>query len=147
MVLIADSGSTKTDWRLVDEGGNVIRTVHIIGLNPYFLTEEEIVQTIRKEVAGTVGLVDRVVFYGAGCGMPVKVEQVKSAIAAAILSRFPAEVFGDMLGAARSLLQDKPGIAGIIGTGAKSFVYDGLNTIENVPSLRYILADWGSGTV
>lgn len=147
MVLIADSGSTKTDWRLVDEGGNAIHTVHTIGLNPYFLTEEEIVQTIRKEVAGTVGLVDRVVFYGAGCGMPVKVEQVKSAITAAIPSRFPAEVFGDMLGAARSLLQDKTGIACIIGTGANSCVYDGVNIIENVPSLGYILADWGSGTV
>ena len=148
MVLIADSGSTKTDWRLVDEGGNVIHTVHTtIGLNPYFLTEKEIIQTIQKEVAGMVGLVDKVLFYGAGCGMAVKADQVKSAVTATIPSRFPAEVFGDMLGAARSLLQDKAGIACIIGTGANSCVYDGVNIVENVPSLGYILADWGSGTV
>ena len=147
MVLIADSGSTKTDWKLVDEGRNIIHTVHTIGLNPYFLTEKEIVKTLRKEVAGMVGLVDKVIFYGAGCGMPVKAEQVKSAISAAISSRFPPEVYGDMLGAARSLLQNKPGIACIIGTGANSCVYDGVNIVENVPSLGYILADWGSGTV
>jgi len=147
MVLIADSGSTKTDWKLVDEGRNIIRTAHTIGLNPYFLTEKEIIETLRTEVARKVGLVNKVIFYGAGCGMPVKAEQVKSAISAAISSRFPPEVYGDMLGAARSLLQNKPGIACIIGTGANSCVYDGVNIVANVPSLGYILADWGSGTV
>ena len=147
MLLIADSGSTKTDWRLVNEEGKTVCTLQSQGLNPYFLTEQEIATTVLEEVVPHVYEVDKVWFYGAGCGLPVKVNQVKSAIASVIPGASPAEVNGDMLGAARSLLQDQPGIACILGTGANSCVYDGKDIIDNVPSLGYILADWGSGTV
>lgn len=147
MLLIADSGSTKTDWRLVNEEGTTVRTIQSKGLNPYFLSEAEIASTIEEEVLPQLSQVDKVWFYGAGCGLPVKVQQVQSAIASVIPCPLPPEVHGDMLGAARSLLQNESGIACILGTGANSCVYDGKEIADNVPSLGYILADWGSGTV
>ncbi|AWW31469.1 N-acetylglucosamine kinase [Echinicola strongylocentroti] len=147
MLLIADSGSTKTDWRLVDEEGNTIDAVQCKGLNPYFLTETEIAQIIKKEVAPITNGVEKVIFYGAGCGLPEKVDQVKNAIESVLPIKYPTEVYGDILGAARSLLQGQQGITCILGTGANSCVYDGHGIIDNVPSLGYILADWGSGTV
>lgn len=147
MFLIADSGSTKTDWSLVNEEGVVISTVMSKGLNPYFLTEKEIASTILEQVAPQVNQVEKIWFYGAGCGLPVKVEEVRSALASALQSSLPAEVSGDMLGAARSVLQDQPGIACILGTGANSCIYNGKDIIDNVPSLGYISAEWGSGTV
>ena len=94
-----------------------------------------------------VGEVEKVFFYGASCSLPLKVEQVKKAIDRTIQAHRPAEVSGDMLGAARSLLQDQPGISCILGTGANSCVDDGNKIVQNVPSLGFILADWGSGTV
>src|SRR5690606_9494797 len=106
MLLIADSGSTKTDWRLVNEEGKTVRTIHSKGLNPYFLTEQEIASTIQEEVLPQISQVDKVWFYGAGCGLPAKVQQVQSAIASVIPCPQPVEVNGDMLGAARSLLQN-----------------------------------------
>jgi glucosamine kinase len=147
MLLIADSGSTKTDWRVVNEEGTTVRVLQSKGLNPYFLTEQEISNTIRQEVLPHIDQVDQVWFYGAGCGLPVKVQQVESAIAAVISCPLPPKVYGDMLGAARSLFQTQPGVACILGTGANSCVYDGKDIVDNVPSLGYILADLGSGTV
>lgn len=147
MLLIADSGSTKTDWRLVDDEGNTLNSVQCKGLNPYFFTEAEIAQIINREILPLATNVDKVIFYGAGCGLPAKVDQVKSAIESVLPVKYPTEVYGDILGAARSLLQDQYGITCILGTGANSCVYDGKQIIENVPSLGFILADWGSGTV
>jgi glucosamine kinase len=148
MLLIADSGSTKTDWRLVNEEGKTIGSVQTQGLNPYFLTQEEITFIVEKEVSPIInGNLEKVFFYGAGCALPLKASQVQNALNAVIPARHPAEVAGDILGAARSILQDRPGITCILGTGANSCVYDGSEIVENVPSLGYILADWGSGTV
>ncbi|UCS95335.1 N-acetylglucosamine kinase [Echinicola marina] len=147
MLLIADSGSTKTDWRLVDDDGHTLNSVQCKGLNPYFLSKAEIALIIQQEILPVAPNVDKVIFYGAGCGLPAKVEQVKSAIESVLPVKYPTEVYGDILGAARSLLQDQHGITCILGTGANSCVYDGKQIIENVPSLGFILADWGSGTV
>lgn len=147
MLLIADSGSTKTDWRLVSEEGKTMGAVQTQGLNPYFLPEKEIALIIEESVLPLANNVEKVFFYGAGCGLSLKISQVKNAIESVIPARFSAEVSGDVLGAARGLLQDRPGIACILGTGANSCVYDGFEITRNVPSLGYVLADWGSGTV
>jgi glucosamine kinase len=147
MLLIADSGSTKTDWRAVDEDGNQIVSVVTEGLNPYFLSKEKIAATIREKVLPVVGDVEKVFFYGAGCGLPVKANLVKEALDATVASRMPSEVSGDILGAARSLLQDEGGIACILGTGANSCIYDGREITNIMPSLGYMFSDWGSGTV
>lgn len=147
MLLIADSGSTKTDWRLVDDAGNQITAVITEGLNPYFLSKEKIAKTIRDRVLPVVERVERVFFYGAGCGSPAKAAQVREALDETVEARFTAEVSGDILGAARSLFQDEPGIACILGTGANSCLYDGRDITGIRPSLGYMFTDWGSGTV
>jgi glucosamine kinase len=115
MLLIADSGSTKTHWRLVDEDGTTITKVKTEGLNPYFLTTKEIANIVEVKVLPSVRDVDKVFFYGAGCGSAAKADQVKEALAV-IPAKLEPEVAGDMLGSARSLLQDNPGIACILGT-------------------------------
>lgn len=147
MLLIADSGSTKTDWKLVDKAGNELTSVITEGLNPYFLSSEDIAGIIQEKILPAIGQVERVFFYGAGCGVPVKASQLREALDAAVPARFPAEVSGDILGAARSLLQDEEGIACILGTGANSCRYDGRVITEIMPSLGYMFSDWGSGTV
>ena len=147
MLLIADSGSTKTEWRMVDEGGSITASVFTEGLNPYFLSKEKIGLTITEKILPVVCDVEKVFFYGAGCGLPVKANIVKEVLDNLIPARFPAEVSGDILGAARSLLQKDPGIACILGTGANSCVYDGLGITNIMPSLGYMFSDWGSGTV
>jgi glucosamine kinase len=91
--------------------------------------------------------VETVFFYGAGCGMPLKAAQVKRAIDRVIPTSPGAGVSGDILAAARSLLQHEPGVACILGTGANSCVYNGREIQEGVPSLGYMFSDWGSGTV
>lgn len=132
---------------MVQEDGKAVFTIQTQGLNPYFLSEEEIALIIKEEVLPAVSEVEKVFFYGAGCGLPLKAAQVKKGIDSVFSDSLPAEVSGDILGAARSLLQDQPGITCILGTGSNSCVYDGNKIIENVPSLGFILADWGSGTV
>lgn len=148
MLLIADSGSTKTEWRLVDDEGNEIKSVFTEGLNPYFLSQEKIASTIKEKVLPAVNdTVEKVFFYGAGCGLPVKANLMKETLDATVPARFSAEVSGDILGAARSLLQDEGGIACILGTGANSCVYEGRQITNIMPSLGYMFSDWGSGTV
>jgi len=147
MLLLADSGSTKTDWRLVDKSGECLVSLKSKGLNPYFLTPDEIKKELGNKVLGKISDVNRVVFYGAGCGHPAKAAELAAVLDDLFPSQVPAEVNGDILGAARSLLQEESGIACILGTGANSCLYDGKNIIGSVPSLGFILGDYGSGTV
>lgn len=147
MLLLADSGSTKTEWRVVDEDGGKIASVITEGLNPYFLSKEKIASVLNDKVVPLCNNVEKVFFYGAGCGLPVKADVVKEAIETTVQARMPADVSGDILGAARSLLQDESGIACILGTGANSCIYDGREISAIMPSLGYMFSDWGSGTV
>lgn len=146
MLLLADSGSTKTEWRLVDESGKTVVETQTGGLNPYFLSSDEIAAVITDRILPLIPEVDQVFFYGAGCGSPVKGAQVADALSL-IPSRLPAEVSGDILGAARSLLQNAEGTACILGTGANSCRYDGRAIVRIMPSLGFMFSDWGSGTV
>jgi N-acetylglucosamine kinase-like BadF-type ATPase len=132
---------------LVDESGTTVKSVITDGLNPYFLTQEQIAVIVQKKVVPIVDEVEKVFFYGSGCGLQVKSEQLSETLDSAIPAKFPAEVSGDILGAARSLLQDKVGIACILGTGANSCFYDGRLVTNIMPSLGYLFSDWGSGTV
>jgi glucosamine kinase len=147
MLLIADSGSTKTEWRLVEDAGETVATVFTEGLNPFFLTQKKIISTVEEKVLPIVKHVDKVFFYGAGCGLPVKAAEVREALDVTLAGKHSAEVSGDILGAARSLLQDDEGIACILGTGANACLYDGREITGLVPSLGYMFSDWGSGTV
>jgi glucosamine kinase len=131
----------------VDEDGNKVAAVITEGLNPYFLSKEKIASTISEKVLPAVKNVEKVFFYGAGCGSLIKANQVREALEMAFNSRIPADVAGDILGAARSLFQDEAGIACILGTGANSCIYDGRQITSIMPSLGYMFSDWGSGTV
>lgn len=141
MILIAESGSTKTDWKLISNS-KVIETFHTKGLNPYFVNIDQI--SIEIGHALTFNSVAEIYFYGAGCST----EEQKEIIIKGIKNIFPqSKVFvdSDMIAAARALFGKQGGIAAIIGTGSNSCVYDGEKIISNTNSLGYILGDEGSG--
>jgi glucosamine kinase len=146
MILVADSGSTKTEWKTIKEG-NAGESLFTGGINPYFLRSDEIYLLLKRELGGLQGQSpDRIFFYGTGCNSDAKNNIVKEAL----LRFFSAEeilVGSDLLGAARSLCQNKPGIACIMGTGSNSCYFDGSRIVKNVPPLGYILGDEGGGAV
>ncbi len=144
MILIADSGSTKTDWKCTDGVGRVARA-NTEGINPYYLEYADIDKEILKAREQLQGIeIKHIFFYGAGCSSPDKKEIVQKAL----LKYFPfseVEVNNDMLGAARALCGTQPGVVCILGTGSGSCVYDGERISKSVPSLGFILGDEGSG--
>lgn len=148
MKLIADCGSTKIDWCLI-ENGKVVKQVFTTGMNAVMLTEEEMAQRIASELMpelGDAAGIEAVYFYGAGCIS----EEVCANVAAAIHQSIPApviEVHTDLLAAARALCGHEAGIACILGTGSNSCYYDGEKICDNVSPLGYILGDEGSGAV
>ncbi|TCC98556.1 N-acetylglucosamine kinase [Pedobacter hiemivivus] len=145
MILIADSGSTKTDWCLLDSArkGRYFITE---GYNPYFCDEQYIINSIKANLPGEIDRlgITAVHFYGAGCQDDKVV--VMEGILRSVFSnceQITAEV--DLLAAARGLLGNKPGFAAILGTGTNTCIYDGNRIINNVDSLGFILGDEGSG--
>lgn len=148
MILIADCGSTKIDWCVVD-GANVVRRVFTGGMNAVMLTEEEMASRIAEELVPQLGdeHIEEVYFYGAGCIADEVCDNVRRAIAKNIPSAKKIEVHTDLLAAARALCGRKPGIACIMGTGSNSCYYDGDKICDNVSPLGYILGDEGSGAV
>ena len=145
MILIADSGSTKTDWRVIDAAGN-IHQAKTVGLNPYHQSANDIVGILSESLLPQLTVpIERVFFYGAGCANEV----IRQTVARALQQPFPSaevQVYSDLLAAAHALCGHEPGIACILGTGANSCLYDGQAIVDNVPPLGYILGDEGSGT-
>ena len=146
MILIADSGSTKTDWCVV-ENGVLVQQIFTKGTNPFFQSEEEISNEIATALLPELKTdeFDAVYFYGAGCGFPDKIEIVHLAISKQLKVKGNVEVATDMLAAARGLCGREAGIACIMGTGSNSCYYDGENIVANVSPLGFILGDEGSG--
>lgn len=147
MILLADGGSTKVDWCLVDNG-KLVKQVFTKGANPFFRTCEDISEEIKVVLLPELNgyTVDSVHFFGAGCANPEKNEIIRKAIAANI--ELPdIEVGSDLLAAARGLCGKSSGIACIIGTGSNSCYFDGKDIVDNVSPLGYILGDEGSGAV
>lgn len=146
MILIADSGSTKTDWRWVDRD----KSIHAIttqGINPNHHGKEAIQNIIQTELLSqTKGLIQpkNIFFYGAGCGSEEKNKLVKS-----VLSEYfkDAEILvaNDLLGAAKALCGDDQGIVAILGTGSNTCFYNGNGIAEHIGGWGYILGDEGSG--
>lgn len=148
MILIADSGSTKTDW-CVTERGQLISRIFTKGINPFFQSNED----ISREISGSLlpqlkyDAFDAVYFYGAGC-IPEKHEAMRDALSTHFtVKKERIEIQTDMLAAARGLCGNKPGIVCIMGTGSNSCYYDGKEIIANVSPLGFILGDEGSGAV
>lgn len=143
MVLVADSGSTKTIWRTVD---NDSLTVVTQGINPVLLSKEEMANILRTELTPKLNKderIDAVWFYGAGCTSEKSMEV--ASILEQVLRTKATHVASDMLGAARGLCKREQGIVCILGTGSNSCFYDGQDIQAGVPSLGYILGDEGSG--
>lgn len=144
--LLADAGSTKTDWLLRDDYREIQR-FHTDGMNPSLLTNDEIRQILTTQLLPQVKAcaVDEVEFYGAGCRGEAAM-RMKDLLCAAI-GTANVVVESDMLGAARMLCGCSPGIVCILGTGANSCLYDGQQIIRQTPALGFILGDEGSGAV
>ncbi|MDL2243434.1 ATPase [Bacteroidales bacterium OttesenSCG-928-J19] len=144
MILIADSGSTKTSWALLGE--QVPYSVQITsGINPFHLDQAHIIALIKKEYPINDRVIRKICFYGAGC-IPEKKYIVSEALNGCFGTE-EIEIESDLLAAARALGQDEPGIISILGTGSNSCYYDGKKIVENVSPLGYILGDEGSGAV
>lgn len=147
MYIIADSGSTKTQWCAVGTAGDAV-SYYTSGINAVMMTREQIMSVLTDEYTGPREGVDAVYFYGAGCGPSF-------ADATAVLVSAVSEFFGcttveattDLMAAARALCGKEPGIACILGTGANSCYYDGREIVKNVRPLGFILGDEGSGAV
>ena len=153
MYLIADSGSTKTDWCLcMDNSSEII--IQTQGINPYHQTEEaielvlaeELLPHLHSNVKSNSEDNPRVIFYGAGCANEAACNRVGAAIRK-VLSVNDIGIYSDLLGAARALCGHEEGIACVLGTGSNSCLYDGKEIIANVPPLGYILGDEGSSAV
>jgi len=142
--LIADSGSTKAEWCLLD--GKKKKIIYTQGLSPYFLSSDQIQQVLEQELQPKIKNVfpDEVFFYGTGCSNPDNIRSVKKAIKK-VYPDAVVSVDHDLLGAAKSLCGTQKGIACILGTGSNSCYYNGKKIIKNSPGLGYVLGDEGSG--
>ena len=142
--LIADSGSTKTEWCLIN--GKSTKTFYTQGLSPYFLSAEQIEYVINEELKVKLKKIepDEIFFYGTGCSNPGNVKMVKEALHA-VFSAADLFIEHDLMGAAKALCGHERGVACILGTGSNSCYFNGKKIIKNSPGLGYVLGDEGSG--
>lgn len=141
MILVADSGSTKTDWLL--SGTDSILSIQTSGLNPVRDSEDAIFAVLREVEKKLPHRPSEIYFYGTGC-----IEPFSRTMQKALETVFPetvVEVHSDLLGAARALCGRAEGIACILGTGSNSCLCNEGEIVSNVPPLGYILGDEGSG--
>ena len=146
MKLIIESGSTKSDWVLVQNGKESDR-YKTMGYNPFFHNETIIFNSINqnREIKEISKDVKEVFFYGAGCSSP----ELNSVVGKALRKVFPNAIVSvdhDLLACALATYEGEPAISCILGTGSNSCLFDGENLTEAVPALGYILGDEGSGS-
>lgn len=142
MILVADSGSTKTDWCFIKADKSVDQ-ITTVGLNPNFIEEEKIFKVIEA-LPYQNNDISKIYFYGSGCGTKKNAQSLTDAF----LYKYPSavsEVHTDLVGAAKACLGNDKGIIAILGTGSNSGVYDGRQIIEANPSLGHFMGDYGGG--
>lgn len=146
MKLIAESGSTRTEWALVEDN-HLIQRAFTEGINPFYQTRREISRNVRLGLPEIFfrKKIEQVYYYGTGCTSDEK----KNVLEASLVAQFktPIQVESDLLAAARSLFKFEAGIACILGTGSSSCFYDGEFIVKNIEAGGYILGDEGSGSV
>lgn len=147
MILIADSGSTKTDWRLVDTNTGYSLGIQTDGFNPYYQDAQQIAATLQTQLLPHLkqAVVTTVFYYGTGCTGPSVNYIIADALQAVLPGLQLVEVNSDMLGAARAALGQQAGIVCILGTGANACCYDGTTISRGIQSLGFWLGDEGSG--
>ncbi|UFH55467.1 N-acetylglucosamine kinase [Spirosoma sp. KNUC1025] len=146
MLLIADSGSTKTDWRFIDANDQV-HVIQTDGFNPYYQTVDQMVTTLQRQLIPNLMDVPitEVFYYGTGCTGPSVNHIVANALQTVLPALQTVDVNSDMLGAARAAAGQAPGIVCILGTGSNACYYDGNQIVRGIQSLGFWLGDEGSG--
>ncbi len=144
MIIIAESGTTKTDWVALKDG-NIVSSTVTAGYNPNYFPAS-LLSSSAAELAGKIVAADvkEIFFYGSGCSSEQACEKVKLALGS-VFPHSEASVFHDLFGAARVLFGSGTGIASILGTGSSSCLFKDGEIVSDVPSLGYLLADEGSG--
>jgi glucosamine kinase len=142
--LIADSGATKAQWVILQNGRK--KSIHTQGISPYFLSAEQIVDLLRAELAGKLKNADitEIFYYGTGCANPDNAKSVKKALRT-VFPGAKVDVQTDLVAAARAVCGHEKGVACILGTGANSCYFNGRKIVQNSPGLGYVLGDEGSG--
>lgn len=142
--LIADSGSTKCEWCLINDGKK--KTIITQGISPYFLTTDQIIALLQKELMPKLKnvVVNEIYYYGTGLSNTNNVKIIKTALKK-LFATAKIDANHDLLAAARALCGNKKGIACILGTGSNSCYYNGKKIVKNSPGLGYVLGDEGSG--
>lgn len=145
MILVADSGSSKTDWMGYDNGE--VLTFNTKGINPYFLNEQEIFKLLSKseQLAPYAGKVQEIYFFGAGSSSPDKHEVVSNGLSLFFKKAF-ISVDNDLVGSAYATCGDEKGLSCILGTGSNISYFDGKHVHDSRHGLGYVLGDEGSGT-
>lgn len=144
MKIIADSGSTKTHWRIVHNNGS-IQQENTVGFNPFYISHENMIEEMKNSFLSKIEKNSAVYFYGSGCSTPHSIKLVHDSIKT-VLTNSDILVSDDMTGAARATCHKEKGIVGILGTGSNSCHYDGENIDYKIESLGYILGDEGGGS-
>ncbi len=145
MILVADSGSSKTDWMAYSPSQTLSFSTQ--GINPYFANAQDVVRILskNKDISAIASQVKEVYFFGAGCLNPDKHEIISNGLSSFFKNAF-ISVDHDLLGSAYATCGDKKGLACILGTGSNIAYYDGQNVYNGKHGLGYILGDEGSGT-
>lgn len=147
MILIVDSGSTKTDWIALDKNGEELFSTQTLGLNPQMLSNEILNERIKNnfDIYKNRKNVEKLFFYGAGCGVESTQERILK-VFKFIFTNSELDIKEDTYAAVYSAVdQGVPSIVNIIGTGSNCSYYDGENVIQKVHSLGYVLMDYASG--
>lgn len=147
MIVVADSGGYKTDWAFISKENVIFKRT--VGLNPNFLDESDEKLSEVKEVIKEIDkkIINKIFFYGAGCNNVKNIKKIENFLNKVFNSNdIEICVYSDLLGVAHSLLKDKKGWIGILGTGSNIAFYDGKELIKFTPSLGFVLGDEGSAT-
>lgn len=147
MIAIVDSGSTKSDWVILDEFKNVFLKTETIGFNPNFISRELIVPEIEKNTSLTSvkNSITKIYFYGSGCGVQQNRETIAQEVGRVFFNA-DITVREDLAAAAYAAYNGKPAIVCIMGTGSNSCYFDGENITIKLPSLGILIGDEGSGS-
>ena len=142
--IIADSGATKCQWTLIL--GKEKKSITTIGISPYFLSEEQMVDSIVKGFQKKVNpqIIDAIYFYGTGLSNSKNVAAIKKALKK-VFKNATLDIQTDLVAVARATCQTKKGVACILGTGSNTGYYNGKVIAKNSPGLGYVLGDEGSG--
>ena len=147
MILVADSGSSKTDWLLAlpDQQPRAFKSA---GLNPYFLTEKEIIKILQDQIPELIALapqITEIYFFGAGCSSPDRHEIVSNALSTFFTKSY-ISVDSDLLASAYATCGHEKGFCCVLGTGSNISFFDGEDIHDGQHGLGYVLGDEGSGT-